>query len=315
MLRRLTATIVPVVLLLTATACADSRPVPSIAWDTAPSTDEQRLALLAAVRAIDPCALIPRTVLDELGTVVSVTATATDTCVAELNSTEFEKRTRLNWSMFLDTEQVEPFCGGVVRQVAGATVVAERDTEPDPDVLIHTCTALARFPATVGLHLMVSTPVADKPCAVLDQVLPDAVDRLRDQPANGTSPDTPITPLTGADPCATATELGIVTPVTKQFLRGCVFEYRGTTIDLQYSYDQQGVVTQGDPIPTGNGHPGYDLRSRTETYWYAAILGPPLPESGPASTLGPRVPVVKLMGSDPAVLHEVLRHTAGLFPA
>ncbi|MGW6728976.1 hypothetical protein ACWF9G_24005 [Nocardia sp. NPDC055029] len=288
---------------------------PPIAWNTAPDTDEQRLAVLAAARAIDPCALIPRETLGELGTVLSVAASAPDTCAAELNSTEFAEKTRLSWSLTVSADAPDKFPGGVESRIGDATVVSERDSEPDPGVQIHSCMATSWFPATVGVFLQVSTPVADEPCAVVDRVLPGTLDRLRTQPVVGTSPDTPKTRLADADPCAVLSRLGVSTPVDKQYLHACVFEYRGTTVDLQYLYNQRGIVAQGDPILVVNGHPGYDLRSLTETSWYGAILGPPLTSAEATSTLGPRVPVVKLMGRDPAVLREVLGHTAELFPA
>lgn len=317
MLRRLAGVVAAAVLLTGVAGCDDPEPasIAPIAWDTAPSTDEQRLAILAAARAIDPCALIPRPVLEEHGTVLSVAARSTDSCAAELDSTDFGKKTSLNWSIFLSAEPLEPLPDSVESRLGDASVVAQRDTPPDPDVLTHPCTGLALYPATVGVSLQISTPVADKPCALLDRVLPGALDRLRTQPAAGTSPDNPVTPLTGADPCAVTSRLGVSTPVDKQFLFGCVFEYRGTTVDLQYSYEQQGILTQGESLLEVNGHRGYDLRSVTENYWYGAILGAPLASDSPPSSLGPRVPVVKLTGRDPAVLREVLTATAELFPA
>lgn len=211
MLRRLIVAAASVVLSLGSTACEEPRPVPvrvPIAWNTAPTTDEQHLAVMAAARAI-----------------------------AE---------------------------GSTRTQIGDATVFAERP---------------------------------------------------RAEPAVGTSPDTPKTPLAVADPCAVLATLGVSTPLAKRFLHACVFEYRGVDIDLQYVYNDRALVAVGAPILVVNGHPGYDLRSITETSWYGAILGTPLSPAGPTSSTGPRVPAVKLTGRDPAVLREVLGHTMDLFPA
>ncbi|MGS2805810.1 hypothetical protein [Nocardia sp. MW-W600-9] len=317
MLRRLLATVVPVLLLLGSTGCEDPRPVtvrPPIAWTTPPTTDTERRAVLAAARAIDPCALIPRATLDALGTVQTVDATAPDSCVAELNSTDLGKQTRLAWTVLVAPSPSDPYPGGVERTIGDATVLADRDTEPEPDVVVRSCAARARFPVTIGLFVHAATPITDLPCALLDRVLPGALELLRTQPAIGTSPDTPKTALAVADPCAVLSELGVTTPLDRQLLHRCVFDYQGTKVDLQYQYDYKGMVAKGDPILVVNGHPGHDLRSPTENSWYGAILGPPLTPPGNPSPLGPRVPVVKLMGRDPTVLREVLSHTAELFP-
>lgn len=169
MLRCLVGAAVPVALLLGSTACEHPRPVPTrapISWTTAPTTDERHLAVMAAARAIDPCALIPRATLGGIGTVMTVEATAPDTCVAELNSTEFGKKTRLNWSLTASREPLKPFDGSTETQVGDATVITERDgAEPSPGSMTRTCMAAARFPATVGLFVQVIAPVADNPCA------------------------------------------------------------------------------------------------------------------------------------------------------
>ncbi|WP_280347716.1 hypothetical protein [Nocardia neocaledoniensis] len=319
MLRRLIVAAASVVLSLGSTACEEPRPVPvrvPIAWNTAPTTDEQHLAVMAAARAIDPCALIPRATLGEIGTVPTVVASAPDTCAAELNSTEFGAKTRVSWSLNLAPEPLEPFEGSTRTQIGDATVFAERPrADAEPGSMARTCMATARFPATIGLFVQVSTPLADEPCAVVDTVLPRALELLRTEPAVGTSPDTPKTPLAVADPCAVLATLGVSTPLAKRFLHACVFEYRGVDIDLQYVYNDRALVAVGAPILVVNGHPGYDLRSITETSWYGAILGAPLSPAGPTSSTGPRVPAVKLTGRDPAVLREVLGHTMDLFPA
>ncbi|MFD4430464.1 hypothetical protein [Nocardia sp. NPDC058497] len=271
---------------------------------------------MASVRAIDTCALIPRATLDGIGTIMTVEASAPDTCAAELDSTEIGKKTRLTWSLSTSRDPLGPSSGTTETKIGDATVHTERDAQPAPDSKIRTCTAWTRFPATVGLFVHVSAPIAAQPCAAHDAALPGALELLRTEPPVGTSPDTPKTPVAVANPCAVLTQLDISTPLDKQFLHGCMFEYKGTIVDLQYAYDNTALVARGKPILVVNDHPGYDLGSTTETAWYAAILGDPLTPAGPTnSALGPRVPVVNLMGRDPAVLREVLGHTAELFPS
>ncbi|MFD3703943.1 hypothetical protein ACFWUP_12395 [Nocardia sp. NPDC058658] len=300
--------------------CQEQRPGatrPPISWATAPTSDDQYLATMAAARAIDPCALVPRSALDAIGTVLNVEADTPSSCAAELNSTEFGSKTSLSWSITVNRDPLDSFDGGVESRIGDAVVFAEQDEAgPESGVQVHSCMATARFPVTIGLFVQMTTPVADKPCALLDSILPGALDVLRSAPAIGTSPDTPKTVVAGANPCAVLTRLGTTTPPTRQFVHGCVFEYQGSNIDLQYSYTGERMVVQGEPILVVNGHPGYDLRSITEGYWYGAVLGPAMPSTGKANSFyGPRVPVVKLMGRDPAVLREVLTRTAELFPA
>ncbi|PKV80291.1 hypothetical protein [Nocardia fluminea] len=320
LIRRAAIVAAAVIAALGLVGCQDQRQEPTrppVSWTTAPISDDQHLAVLGAARAIDPCALVPRSTLESIGTVLTVEVDTPSSCAAELNSTEFGSKTRLNWSISVDRDPLASFEGAVESRIGDAVVFAERDgAEHAPDVLVHTCMGSARFPVTIGLFVQVSTPVADKPCAVLDSVLPGALDLLRAAPTMGTSPDTPESVVAGADPCAVLSRLGTTTPLAEQFVHGCVFDYQGSTIDLQYSYTGERIVAQGDPILVVNGHPGYDLRSITETYWYGAVLGPAIPSAGTVnSSLGPRVPVVKVMGRDPAVLREVLTRTAELFPA
>lgn len=320
MLIRRTATVAAAVVVTLALAgCQEQQGStrPPISWATAPASDDQHLATLAAARGIDPCALVPRSTLATIGTVLTVEADTPYSCAAQLNSTAFGSKTRLSWSLTIERDPLTAFDGSVESRIGDAVVFAERDgAVPAPDVLVHTCMATARFPVTIGLFVQVSTPVTDKPCAVLDSVLPGALDRLRGAPAIGTSPDTPKSVVAGANPCAVLPRLGTTTPLAKQFLQGCVFDYKGSDIDLQYSYTNERLVAQGEPILVANGHAGYDLRSITENYWYGAVLGPAVPSADKTNSYsGPRVPVVKVMGRDPAALREVLTRTAELFPA
>ncbi|MEU2251627.1 hypothetical protein ABZ540_00450 [Nocardia xishanensis] len=321
MLRRFAAAFAAVIVVLGVAACQDELPTmpagPAISWSTAPASDEEYLAVMAAVRAIDPCAIIPRQELTAIGTVVKVEARSTYTCEATLGSAEFGKSTIVRWSLGVSRDPVE---GSDTMEpparIGDATMVVDREADAaEQGSMTRTCTALGQFPSTVLLDVNVVTPTDQLPCALAKKVMSNALDVLRTAPAAGTSPDTPKTVLSGADPCAVLDSLGTTTPASEHYLFGCVFQYKGSDIDLQYAYEGELIATGGTPVLEVNGHRGYDRRSTTETYWYSVVVGPAFGTADPKTTMGRQLPVARLMGRDPEVLREVLQHVAELFPA
>lgn len=311
------------VVLLGVTACQEDLPPASAGsegyWVTAPETDEQRWEVLRRVRAVDPCALIPRSELAKIDTVRWVDVRMPDWCEARMGSTESGKGTELSWTLSVAPNGIGQSEHGRTTTIGAVTVdtVSDLDTNPDlRDKLVQrNCTASASFPSTAAVMIFVTTPLGTEPCPVAEAVMPTIIAELDKEPPHGTSPDTPLTALLGRDPCAVANELGVTPAVADQRDWKCVFPYRGDEIEVRYTYDKEVLVVKGEPIFTVNGHLGYGDPDATELYSYNAIVGPVVPSAQPESFLGPMLPIVNVYGRDAAAVEEVLRRATALFPA
>ncbi|WP_067832792.1 hypothetical protein [Nocardia lijiangensis] len=312
-----------VLVLLGVTACQDDLPTAPAGssgyWSTAPQTDDQRWEVLRKVRAIDPCALVPRIELAKIDTVIWVDVREPDWCEAQMGSTESGKGTDLSWSLFVAPGGITPHESGRTTKIGAITVGTVSDLDANPDhqgkLVQRNCTVSASFPSTAAVMLFVTTPLGTEPCPVGEAVLPTLFAQLDKEPAHGTSPDTPGTVLLGRDPCAVANDLGVTTTVTEQRGWRCSFRYRDDDIEVEYTYEQEKLVVEGEPIFTINGHPGYGDPDATDFASYNAIVGPVVPSPKPESFLGPNLPVVNVFGRDAAVVEEVLRRAVALFPA
>ncbi|MFF2086069.1 hypothetical protein ACFVVM_20015 [Nocardia sp. NPDC058176] len=286
-------------------------------WKTAPGSDDERWEVLRRVRAIDPCALIPRAELGHFGEPLQVEADNLNRCSTTFGSTESGKGTKIGWSLGVAPEGY--IWGETKRdEVDGITVGMLRDLDASPELegklTERSCTAIASFANTVTLPLRVSTPLGTEPCPAAQAALTRAMRALADEPAQGTSPDTPNTVLLGTDPCAVAAVLGAATPVLEQRAWSCSFTHRDDEIHVEYAYDNEGYVIDDEPIFVVNGHQGYGAADDVGgTVFYRAALGTALP--GAPSSMGPRIPAISVSGKDRDTVEAVLRATTELFPA
>ncbi|MEV6387334.1 hypothetical protein [Nocardia xishanensis] len=322
-MRRFTVAVAAVVVSLGVSACQDDLPITPAGsggyWSTAPQTDDQRWELLRKVRAIDPCALVPRAELAKIDVVSWVEVSKPDSCAARMGSSESGKGTELRWSLF-----VAP--GGFVHHerarttmMGSITVATVSDLEANPDhqgkLVERNCTASASFPSTAAVMVFATTPLGTEPCPVAEAILPTIIAQLDKEPTHPTSPDTPRTVLLGGDPCAVTDDLGVTPAIVDQREWKCSFRYRDNDIEVRYTYDRELIVVDGEPIFVINGHPGYGDPDATDFFSYNAIVGPVVPSPKPESFLGPNLPVVNVFGRNGAVVEEVLRHAVALFPA
>ncbi|MFI5499227.1 hypothetical protein ACIA5E_09180 [Nocardia asteroides] len=326
LLRRLAGTTVPVVLLLGATACQEQVPAaqrpqtPAAAaaampayWKDAPATDEQRVALLDRLRAIDPCALLPRTALTRFGEVSRVENDEPDGCEATFGSAELGEGTTISWRTGVAPDGYG--WGSSKREtVDGITVGTLGDSDsanPPGHRVDRTCTATTAFGNTATLPVIVRTPLGTEPCPIAEAALTQAMVNLAVEPPRGTSPDAPRTALLAKDPCAVATVLGVSAPVRERRVWSCAFTFRGDEISVDYNYESEGVAARGEPIFVVNGHKAYG--NTGEHALYTAVIGPSLPGTG-STTFGPEVPTIEVFGKDRAAVEAVLRAATELFP-
>ncbi|NEW28939.1 peptidase [Nocardia cyriacigeorgica] len=275
-------------------------------WSTPAGTPQQHATVAQATRQIDVCSLIPRDVLDDLGGVESVTV-GLDSCRATLGTQGADST--LTWHATLLPE-LRPG-HGVGKQLGDVSVLLVPDR---PDGPPGSCGATARFPAGAAFYLGATTPGQD-PCAVADRLLPGMIERWRQSPPQGTSPDTVATVLLGADPCAVRAKLAGTTDTDQRRLTQCLFGYRNETVTVSYEYRDPAHVAAGstvEKIGDRDVHRWvslYDSRIPILT----AVVGPALPSGSTES--GARVPIVEVSAATYEVTREVMEQVLALFPA
>lgn len=275
-------------------------------WSTPATTPQQHATVAQATRQIDVCSLLPRDVLDDLGSVESVTV-GLDSCRAILGASGATGT--LTWHATLLPELAPGH--GTNKHLGDVNVLLVPDR---PDGPPGSCGATVRFPAGAAFYLGATTPGQD-PCAVADRLLPGMIDRWRQSPPQGTSPDTEPSVLLGADPCAVRAKLPGTTDTDQRRLTQCLFGYRNETVTVSYEYRDPAHVAANSTMEQIGDRPVhrwaslYDSRIPILT----AVVGPELP---PGSTVfGPRVPVVEVSATTYEVTREVMEQVLALFPS
>ncbi|WP_280422937.1 peptidase [Nocardia carnea] len=277
-------------------------------WSAPADTPQQQAAVAQATRQIDVCALLPRDTLDDLdlGDIQDVTV-GLDSCRAVLGEPPPAEAATLTWHSTL----LPPLAPrlGINKQFGDVNILLVPDRDPGA----RACGATARFPSGAAFYLGLSVPNRDS-CAVADSLLPGMIDRWRQSPAQGTSPDTVTTVLLGADPCAVRAKLDGTADTDQRRLTQCLFRYRNETVTVAYDYR----VT--DQVRARATEEKIDNRTvfRTTSLYdssipiYSAVVGPELPSDSTAFV--PRVPAVEVTSATDDVARQVMSQVLTLFP-
>lgn len=277
-------------------------------WSAPADTPERRAAVAQATREIDVCALLPRDTLTglDLGEIRSVTV-GLNSCRAALGRAAARETATLTWHT-TSLPTLTPG-RGVHKQLGDVDVllVSARDNDP------RSCGATARFPAGAAFYLDLSVPDRDS-CEIADRLLPGMLERWRQSPAQGTSPDTVATALLGADPCAVRTRLTGTVDADRRGLNQCLFDYRGETVTVSYEYR---VLEQVTARGTEEKIADRTVFRSTSLYdnsipIYSAVVGPELPLD--STDLIPHVPVVEVTSATDDVARQVMSEVLALFP-
>ncbi|MFD6395309.1 peptidase [Nocardia sp. NPDC060249] len=277
-------------------------------WSKAPQDERQRDEVAQATRQVDVCAVLPRETLAKIGEVKSVTI-GLDSCRAILGGGAGTEDSTLTWHATL-LSSLGSSGRGVTTQVGDASVrtVPDRDAgEP------RACGATAWFPSGAAIYLGLSTP-GKNPCVVAGDVMPGMIDRWRQSPKQGTSPDTAPTVLLGADPCTVRAKLAGAVRDDEQRLTQCLFSYRGEKITVSYEYRVPAYLAANsteDHIDGRTVHRSVSVYDSSIPI-YTAAVGPELPAESTA--FGRRVPVVEVVAATDAVAKDVMAQALTLFP-
>lgn len=275
-------------------------------WSAPAGTPEQQSAVAQATRELDVCALLPRDTLEDLGLGdIRTMAIGLDSCRAVLGGPAGEST--LTWHTTL-LPPLNP-TRGISKQFGEVTALLVPVRDGDP----RACGATARFPAGAAFYLGIAVPDRDS-CAVADGLLPGIIERWRQSPGQGTSPDTVHTVLLGADPCAVRAKLAGTTDTDQRRLTECLFRYRDETVTVSYAYRVPEQMRDRSIEEKFDGRTVYRSTSLYDPSIpiYHAQVGPELPLD---STEGvPRVPVVEVTSATDGVARDVMAQALTLFP-
>ncbi|MFE3541570.1 hypothetical protein ACFXK0_01195 [Nocardia sp. NPDC059177] len=286
---------------------ADSLPTGGF-WSAAPNSDAEKLEVLRKVRAIDVCALLPRDSLGTFGVVSEVENVSPEQCRANMAVDGHAGGVDVTWTagaMFAGEYGLGD--GPVTERALGdvRTLYAE---EPATDpALRDSCDAFAQFVS--GAYLSMSVRAPEDACAKTESLLRIALVNWRAEPAQGSSPDSDRTVLSGADPCAAAPLIGVTVPPDHQNLSQCTLTIDGRQAIISFDYREERGVRDDIPAFTVGARQVYRSESAMPSITsLSAPVGPALAAGTSDALLGPRVPIVTVT-ADTAVAEQVMRET------
>ncbi|MGV0815654.1 DUF3558 family protein [Mycolicibacterium boenickei] len=286
---------------------------------TAPSTTSSvptglsRAEAITWARGIDPCALIEPSQLEALGTVSAVGTSANSTsCEARVDDGT-ERGIVVGWSTaftpfdFLTSAlgTLEEIDGRKARRIDAASTLAPavRDQLVESD-----CSYDMAFENDIAVRMNVSMERDRNACATAEPLARAVISAWPEQPPQGTSPDTTVTVLTDASPCAVVPELQKSRKVTfdwkDQSLTTCFFTVDGADVLVGFDYRARELVTMDTEPTTFGDHAGY-RETVQETTFARAIVGDEFGgvDSGRQRQL---LPLVEVNGDDAAVVSDVM---------
>ncbi|WP_336081197.1 hypothetical protein [Nocardia sp. SSK8] len=286
---------------------ADSMPTGGF-WSAAPNSDEQKLEVLRKVRAIDVCALLPRESLGEFGAVTEVENVSPQQCRANMAVDGRPGGIDATWTTSTDFSGKYDMGDRPLTERALGDVRALYAEEPATDpTLRSSCDAYALFVSGGSLILSVRAP--QDACATAESLLRIALVTWRAEPAQGSSPDSDRTVLSGADPCAAAPLIGTRVPVDRQGTVQCAMTVDGKETIVSFDYRQEHSLLDEVPAFTVGSRQVYRFDSTVQSIMsLTAAVGPALAPGSSDALLGPRVPVVTVT-ADPGVAEQVMRET------
>lgn len=292
-----------------ATACqsdSDAAAVDPI-WSEVATTDEQNWELMRRIREVDPCALVPRSALEEHGTVREVRSGSAMIAACRATVEGASAPLELTWTL------ARAPSGSAVdedRRVGDVAVeILDPESKDAAGNEVNTCWATAQFPSMTQVLLTVKAPPAVDACAIGDALIESPIAQLPTSPPYGTSPDTARSVLTGADPCEILPEIDVTPslPVAEYQMVHLCHAGPGLAVMIGYEYQIEREISH-DEIITVDGRRVFVLRfDGSEQLGYTFVAGPPV--------AGDAVPVVTVIGSDHSAVDRARDALMKKYPA
>lgn len=223
-----------------------SAPVDEI-WFTPAVSEAEVSEVFQRIRNVDPCALVPRSALEEHGTVdeVRIGGQTINGCRARLDAggSAVEAVWSLAWAP----------AGSAVdetRRVGEAKVEVLSPEDLGSTAEPKQCWLTAEFPSMTQIALTVEAPSPVDTCAVGNALIDTAIEQLPNSPGYGTSPDSVRTVLTGADPCEALPKLA-ATPLPVhdyQVAQICRFGTPDAPTAIEYGYQTVDEIQHDETI-------------------------------------------------------------------
>ncbi|MFC4126979.1 hypothetical protein [Nocardia rhizosphaerae] len=289
-----------VAVLVAVVACGPAES-PAPYWTVEATTDAEAFEMLRRAAAVEPCALLPRTELAELGEPGPDQVRRPDACEVAVAGRHGRSTVTVivvagtfdgAWGVVPDDATTTIVDGAAITTVEDRDMRRERSI-PDGD---RTCRVDVKYPAAAGYTVSVAMPAGSDPCPRAERLALAAMARWLEQPPHGTTPGLPRSILAGIDPCAVPAALGATIRADEQQLGACSFRLDGTHTAILFDHFPEASFADGP----------HDERGR-----YVLPDGPALMKAqlGPAFTTDeenrPIVPAAVVSGDTP-VAHRVM---------
>ncbi len=306
------------------TGCTTTEPAARTASAPAPAPAPKNLSRQDTIiwaSGIDPCALIERDKLTALGSISAFgTASSPASCAAHMDDGT-DRGVDVRWSIALTPSDFLTTPMGTLKEIEGIQIrQIDSASAVPPEVrgqLVESgCSIDIPFENGIAVRMSVSMARDHNACSTGEGLARAVVAKWPSQPAQGSSPNTAVTVLTQAAPCAVVPELQ-KTQLVKldwkdQSLGGCFFNVNGSDVLLLFDYRTREHVTINAQATTFGGRPGYTSTDRGTTF-ATAIVGNEFTgvEAGRETRL---VPVVEMNGDNAAVVSDVMASVLNQLP-
>ncbi|MGV0742284.1 DUF3558 family protein [Mycolicibacterium sp. XJ870] len=273
-------------------------------------------------RGIDPCALIDRQTFESFGTVSAIgTSSNSTSCEARVDDGT-ERGIAVSWSIALAPNDFLTSTLGTIVDIDGVkarrTDAASTLAPEVRDQLVESaCNYDIAFENGIAVRMRVSMERDRNACATGESLVRAVISEWPEHPEQGSSPNTTVTVLTDASPCAVVPTLQqpreVVFDWKGQSLTSCSFTVDGTEVLVSFDYRARELVTTGANPATFGDHAGYSEVFQGTTFARATV-GEEFDgvEAGRQSRL---VPVVEVNGEDTAVVFDVMASVLNQIPA
>lgn len=287
---------------------------------TSPATTTDRPAELsreqaiALARGIDPCALVDRDALLSLGARTGIgTADQSTTCEATIDATSVRWSIILRPNDFYTSPQgsVEQFDGAAVRKADAAAALPAAQQYL---LVKSSCTYTVALENSLAVRMSITADRDRNACEDGQPLINSVVTNWAKHPRQGTSPNTVVTVLTTATPCAAVEQLRQSHTVSfdwaKQDLNTCTFTVDG--VDVQLGFDYSNPTALAAQTARFGDHDGHiDTSQATTTA--QVVVGNQFTgiTNTKSSTL---VPTVTVAGNHAPTVTQVMTAALGQIP-
>ncbi|WP_162625581.1 DUF3558 family protein [Mycolicibacterium llatzerense] len=302
-----------------ATTTSTTTGTPPSTATTAPQSMSRAEAITWA-RGIDPCALLDRDTLASMGAVSAYGTSSSSTACAAHVDDRTSHGVDMRWSIaFVPTDfATAPL--GTLEEIDGVRVrkidpAAALPPEMRGQLVESACSVDLALENAIAVRMLVSTHRDRNACTTGRQLVPAVLSAWREHSRQGRSPNTTVTVLTVAAPCAVVPDLQKARSVAfdwnDQSLNTCFFKLDGNGVLVSLDYRPRDQISLGSPATFG-GHAGHREVSGSTTF-DRVVVGAEFTgvDAGHEARL---VPVVEVSGDNADAVSDVMTATLKQLP-